>query len=206
MCKYIEIECEWNRAVAIDYHNIDSAPEVRTTSIDSLPLNFTDLGNLVKQAKYSNNDFAISEIARRAVGVTELLQPIEKIYYVPSRDSRSLISVRVANALCQNLELVKPDQAFDWKLFLNYQKGMDKRDVEKIVESALINNGFRRHTLKTNILILDDTLWSGSTIHLAYTFLKAFYDEAGIKILCLTKIRDDYTGHKMLPFTKKEEL
>lgn len=175
------------KKLALGKQNIDPVPFTREVSTYDQTIRRTFLGELVRKAKFLDDDYAKECLSSLLLLSLQPWLTIHKIYYVPSRDSNSTICKEIAISIAKKLGISLVAAVFDWSDFPTFRKGMSKYTIENIVEEKSKQIEVK-HENSENILLLDDTIWSGSTSCLAINFLKRISGYRNISFMCFTQV------------------
>ena len=99
--KQIFLSGNWDIGITLGYLNINPAPCDHIQSLYSLKLQFTEIGQLIATAKFSNDSVARRKLATALISAVIQLKPFHDIYYVPPRDSGSDLNALIASKIAR---------------------------------------------------------------------------------------------------------
>jgi len=186
----IEIFGNWRKGYAYDIHTVQSI----FLGVDDFGHNHfsnqrSEMGELVYQFKYNNNNECLSKI----INTLKTIKGIEQFDYiipVPSSKQRSTQPVdAIASAL---------GQAYNVPVLINFfqKKGSEIKSISDPVDryNSLINNITIINKIdisNKNILLVDDLYRSGTTLNACCDLLKKQAKVKDVCVLTMTKTKNN---------------
>lgn len=171
----------WDRAVVVSWHNL----EVITSdakSVNVLGVALTEMGQLVRDAKYEAAQPMSSVMVQAFLSSSEQCLPVTDVFYIPYRDSTSVLAQALAEILASIHGLPAPLPAIDWCDFPLFRKGCSMREIATWTEK------FPFCFKKRSCLIVDDTTRTGSTLSLASACIRRRYAPDFVGASCVTAV------------------
>lgn len=181
---YIELFGNWTRGIAIGYHNVYPIIGARVESVNTMGVELTTLGRLVRSAKYEADLDACALLCDLAVkSALSCFPRVDRVYYVPMRDSSAGLTHNTARAVAAVMTPeVEPVAAFDWAQFPTFQKGTDLAEVFRMAQTT-----DTAPLANSTCLLIDDTVWSGSSLALGALRLARVHSV--VNVLALSAVR-----------------
>jgi len=193
----VQVRGLWNESITLGSHNVDPTPSVRFGSINWSDIKLTNLGFLVRTSKYDLNSEALNKLVHLAEEASRFFLSIKHVFFIPPRDSTSKLTEEIGRAVSRTLGISNFKPALNWDEFEWFQKGDSINQIKNnFYDQFNVSNSPSRSVTRFQgrpdpehrILIVDDTVWSGSTLNLA-TLYRQYVDGPSVtSIFVLTEV------------------
>lgn len=192
----LRVRGAWHGSLVLGRHNAGPPPAVRGISINQSGVALTALGSKVYAAKYKSDLNALSELCALAADACKALEPVDQVFFVPPRDCASHVAERIAHTVALSLLLPQPRPAFDWLELPWFRKGAPLEWIRANLSSHLgtppptAESQEIRPPLPASYLVVDDSVWSGSTLNLAALYFQHVAGPFRVLVFALTEVCD----------------